>query len=63
MLVYYQQRAQELDENLMVNGDTTSLIASLAHYDGYAKRWDADTDLNVAYVTTAATTISAYKRI
>lgn len=57
MLVYYQQRAQELDENLMMNGDTTSLIASLAHYDGFAKRWDNDADLNIAYVTTAATTI------
>lgn len=59
MLVYYQQRAQELDENLMMNGDTTSMIASLAHYNGFAKRWDNDANLNVAYVTTAATTISA----
>lgn len=59
MLVYYQQRAQELDENLMMNGDTTSLIDSLKHYNGFRKRWDNDTDLNVAYVTTPATTISA----
>lgn len=49
MLVYYQQRAQELDENLMMNGDTTSLIDSLAHYNGFSKRWEADGSLNVAY--------------
>jgi hypothetical protein len=58
MLVYYQQRAQELDENLMINGDTTSLVDSLAHYDGYAKLWDNDTDLNVAYSTETAITAS-----
>lgn len=59
MLVYYQMRAQELDENLMVNGDTTSLDTDLVHYDGFAKLWDNDADLNVAYVSTAATTISS----
>lgn len=59
MLVYYQKRAQELDENLMVNGDTTSLDSNLSHYDGFAKLWDNDADLNIAYVSTAATTITS----
>jgi len=59
MLAYYQLRAQELDENLMVNGDTASLDLDLTHYDGFAKLWDNDADLNVAYVSTPATTISA----
>lgn len=59
MLVYYQKRAQELDENLMMNGDTTSLTPSLVFYDGFAKLWDNDADLNIAYVTTAATTITS----
>ena len=59
MLAYYQLRAQELDENLMMNGDTGSLNTDLVHYDGFAKRFDADILLNVAYVTTPATTITA----
>lgn len=59
MLVYYQMRAQELDENLMMNGDTTSLDSNLVFYDGFSKLWDADADLNVAYVSTAATSITA----
>ena len=58
MLVYYQQRAQELDENLIMNGDTTSLIDSLAHYNGFVKRWNADANVNVAYVSSPATTIT-----
>lgn len=58
MLVYYQMRAQELDENLMVNGDTTSLDSNLTHYDGFAKLWDNDADLNVYYSTETAITAS-----
>lgn len=58
MLVYYQARAQELDENLMMNGDTGSIDSNLVHYNGFSKLWDADTALNVAYVTTAATSIT-----
>ena len=59
MLVYYQTRAQELDENLMMNGDTASLDSNLVYYDGFKKLWDADPDLNVAYVSTPATSIDA----
>lgn len=58
MMVYYQMRAQELDENLMMNGDTDSLDTNLTHYDGYSKLWDNDADLNVAYVTTPTTEIN-----
>lgn len=59
MLAYYQLRAQELDEDLMMNGDTASLDSNLTHYDGFAKLWDNDADLNVAYVSTAATSITS----
>jgi hypothetical protein len=59
MIAYYKKRAQELDENLMMNGDTGSLDPNLVFYDGFAKQWDADANLNIAYVSTAATTISA----
>ncbi len=59
MIAYYKKRAQELDENLMMNGDTTSLNPNLAHYDGFSKLWDADTSLNVAYLSTPATSITA----
>lgn len=48
MLLYYQMRAQELDEDLMWNGDTDSLDTNLDHYDGYVKNFDADTDFNIA---------------
>ena len=59
MLIYYQQRAQELDENIMMKGEKTSLNTDLVHYNGFSTRWIADVDLNTAYVTTAATTITA----
>ena len=42
-----------------MNGDTTSLNTDLVHYNGFSTRWIADVDLNTAYVTTAATTITA----
>lgn len=58
MLSYYQLRAQELDENLIMNGDTTSLDSNLVFYDGFAKQWDNDADLNVAYSTETAITAS-----
>ena len=51
MLLYYQMRAQEMDEDLIMNGDTDSLDGNLAHYDGFVKLWDADSDLNVASST------------
>jgi len=59
MIAYYKKRAQELDENLMMNGDTTSLNPNLVFYDGFSKLWDADTSLNVAYLSTPATSITA----
>lgn len=51
MIRYYMQRANELDENLMMNGDTTSLDDNLSYYDGFKKLWLADTDLNIYYST------------
>lgn len=51
MLLYYQMRAQELDEDLIINGDTTSLDSNLVYYDGFSKLWDNDASLNVAYST------------
>lgn len=56
MLVYYQRKATELDENLIINGDTTSLDESLAHYNGFKKLWNADASLNVAYSAETAIT-------
>ncbi len=49
MIIYYRLRATELDENLMMNGDTGSGDANLAHYDGFSKLWENDGDLNVHY--------------
>jgi len=58
LLVYYQQRAQELDENLIINGDTTSLDGNLVYYDGFKKRWDNDADLEVYTSTETSITDS-----
>lgn len=61
MIRYYIQRANELDENLMMNGDTTSLDPNLAYYDGFKKLWLADGDLNVYYsLQTDITAANAY---
>lgn len=54
MIAYYQKQARLINQNLMINGDTTSLNPNLAHYDGYAKLWDADANLNV-YTSTETT--------
>jgi hypothetical protein len=58
MIMYYQRRATELDENLMMNGDTASLDPNLAFYDGYAKLWGEDGDVNVLYSAETAITSS-----
>lgn len=57
MIMYYQQRAMELDEDLMMNGDTASTNPNLDHYDGFKKRWDNDAELNVLGVTDTEFTI------
>jgi hypothetical protein len=57
MIRYYMMRANELDENLMINGDTGSLDPNLVYYNGFKKLWLADGDMNVYY--SAQTTISA----
>lgn len=49
MIMYYQRRATELDEDLLMNGDTASLDPNLVFYDGYKKLWDNDASLNVSY--------------
>jgi hypothetical protein len=49
MIVYYQERANELDEALMMNGDTLSGNPNLAFYDGFLKLWFNDGTVNVVY--------------
>lgn len=56
MTAYYIRKAAKLNQDLMFKGDTTSLIPSLAHYDGFIKLWDNDADLNV--YTSAETSIT-----
>lgn len=57
MIRYYVLRANELDENLMMLGDVDSMDDNLAFYDGFLKRWLADTQINKYYST--ETTITA----
>lgn len=57
MIAYYMDRAAELDENLMMNGDTESVDPNLSHYDGYLIKWFEDGTVNI--VQSAATTIDA----
>lgn len=56
MIIYYQARAEELDDNLMMNGDTLSGDPNLAFYDGFSKLWEADGGVLQAF--SAATTIN-----
>lgn len=49
MIRYYIQRANELDENLMMLGDVLSVDPNLAFYNGFVKRWLISGDLNVYY--------------
>jgi len=58
MGAYYVKKAANLNQNLIFNGDTGSGNASLAHYDGFVKLWNADADLNV-YTTTHPTITSS----
>lgn len=58
MIMYYQAKAGELNQNLMINGDTGSGDSNLAHYDGFAKLWDNDGDVNVYYSSETALTSS-----
>ncbi len=51
------KKAQFLDQNLMIKGDTLSGDTNLAFYDGFIKLWLADAD--VAEVTTLQTAITA----
>lgn len=58
---YAIKQAQLKNQNLMFNGDTTSLNPDLAHYDGFIKLWDADANLNVANSTeTSITATNAF---
>lgn len=57
MGAYYVKKAAKLNQDLMLNGDTGSGNASLVHYDGFVKLWNADVSL--ASVTTLETTIDA----
>lgn len=51
MSAYYIKKAAKANQDLMLKGDTTSLVPSLAHYNGFIKLWDADADL-VTYSST-----------
>ena len=50
MVAYYVKKARLANQNLMLNGDTTSLNVNLAFYDGFVKRWTNDADV-VAYTS------------
>jgi len=56
MIMYYQVRATELDDNLMMNGDTGSGDSNLAHYDGFKKLWNNDPLLITSFTTQTAIT-------
>lgn len=58
MIRYYVLRANELDENLMMLGDTDSTDDNLVFYDGFLKRWLADTTINKYYSTQTTLTAS-----
>jgi len=45
MAAYYIKKAAKKNQDLMFNGDTTSLNPDLAHYDGFVNLWDNDGDL------------------
>lgn len=54
MAAYYIKKAAKLNQDLMFNGDTTSLNPDLAHYDGFVKLWDNDGSLGVYNSTETA---------
>lgn len=58
MIMYYQARATELDEDLMMNGDTGSGDPNLIFYDGFSKLWEADGDLNQSFSLQDEITVS-----
>lgn len=56
MVNYYLKKARLMNQNLMLNGDTTSLNANLAFYDGFVKLWE--NDVNVVEYNSLETTIT-----
>ncbi len=56
MIRYYIQRANELDENLMMNGDTASTDPNLVYYDGWVKRFLASDEMQKYYTSVTETT-------
>lgn len=54
MAAYYIKQAAKLNQDLIFNGDTTSINPNLAHYDGFVKQWDADANLGVYTSTETA---------
>jgi hypothetical protein len=60
MLAYYVRQSRKLTQDLMFNGDTTSLNPNLAFYDGFVKLWDNDANLGVYQsLQTSITTANA----
>lgn len=45
MVTYYLKKARLMNQNLMLNGDTTSLNVNLAFYDGFVKLWENDVNV------------------
>lgn len=58
MIAYYQSKARKMNQDLMINGDTTSLDSDLVFYDGFKKLWDNDPLVNVYYSGQTAITSS-----
>ena len=56
LTAYIIKETKFKNQNVMFNGDTASAVPDLAHYDGFVKSWDADT--NVVSATTAQTSVT-----
>ena len=57
LTAYIIKETKFKNQNLMFNGDTGSAVPDLAHYDGFVKSWDADT--NVVSATTSQTAVTS----
>lgn len=61
MKAYYIKKAAKLNQDLIFNGDTTSINPNLVFYDGLRKKWKADADLGVYNsAETSITTTNAF---
>lgn len=58
MIAYYIKKARKINQDLMINGDTTSINPNLNKYDGFLKLWENDPDVTVYYSGQTAITTS-----